>query len=208
MRNPNDILALDALADALAARLYGRIGFGPTGEPSPQLPPGVQRFDDLRNDFLVGASLRIAGVEFTLSIQHNGSAGPSYGRDNAVPLVAYKTMVARVYPFVRRGVLGGDTLTGQRVTGELTLSIGNRVIFRTGPTRTEGARVGSVAQLDRASWDQDFTFSGGGGPTALVQTAVFVNCPLNFVVPAYYCRVGRIYAEVRLWPEQTARCRR
>jgi hypothetical protein len=200
MQTSNDILEFDALADALASRLSGRIGFGPTGEPSPQLPPGVPRFDDPRSDFLVGASLRIAGVEFTQSIQHNGSAGPSYGRDNAVPLVAYKTMVARVYPFVRRGPLGSDSLTGQRVTGELTLSIGNRVIFRTGPTRAEGARVGAVSRIDRASWDQEFMFSVRGGPTTTIQPTVFVNCPLNFVVPAYYCRVGRIYAEVRLWP--------
>jgi hypothetical protein len=200
MQNANDISGLDALADALAARLSGRPGFGPTGEPNPQLPAGVPLFDDPRRDFLVGASLRIAGVEFTQSTQYNASAGPSHGGDNAVPLVAYKTMVARVYPFVRRGPLGGDSLTGQRVTGELTLSIGNRVIFRTGPTRAEGARVGAVSRIDRASWDQEFMFSPGGGPTTTIQPTVFVNCPLNFVVPAYYCRVGRIYAEVRLWP--------
>ena len=198
MQNLNDISGLDALADALMERLTGR--FGPTGAPNPQLQPGVPLFDDPRRDFLIGARLRIAGVEFTQSIQHNGSAGASYGRDNAVPLVAYKTMVARVYPTVRRGPLGSDTLTGQRVTGELTLSIGDRVIFRTGPTRAEGARVGSVARLDRASWDQEFMFSGGGGLTTTIQPTVFVNCPLNFVVPAYYCRSGRIYAEVRLWP--------
>ena len=200
MQNANDISGLDAFADALSERLVGRLGFGPTGAPNPQLPSGVPLFDDPRRNFLVGASLRIAGVEFTQSIQHNGSAGPSYGRDNAVPLVAYKTMVARVYPIVRRGPLGGDSLTGQRVTGELTLSIGNRVIFRTGPTRVEGARVGAVARLDRTSWDQEFTFSGSHGPTTTLQPMVVVNCPLNFVVPAYYCRVGRIYAEVRLWP--------
>lgn len=199
MPNTNDIAGLDALADAIALRLSGRPGSGPTGEPNPQLPSGVPLFDDPRRDFLVGASLKIAGVEFTQSTQYNGSAGPSYGPDNAVPLVAYKTMVARVYPFVRRGPLGSDSLTGQRVTGELTLSIGNRVIFRTGPTRAEGARVGAVARIDRASWDQEFTFSGSSGPTTTIQPMVVVNCPLNFVVPAYYCRIGRIYAEVRLW---------
>src|SRR6185312_5610111 len=26
------------------------------------------------------------------------------------------------------------------------------------------------------------------------------NCPLNFTVPAYYCKPGRIYATIRLWP--------
>ena len=56
----------------------------------------------------------------------------------------------RVYPFVRRGMLGDDTLTGQRVTGELTLSIGNRVLYKTGPTRGEGAAT--RFDLESRSW--------------------------------------------------------
>lgn len=202
MQNPNDIHGLDALADAIAARLSGRIPFGPTGDPDPRLPPGWEsrpQIDDPLRDLRVGASVGIAGLEFTQSIQYNGSAGPSYGRDNAVPLVAYKTMVARVYPFVRRGMLAADTLTGQRVTGELTLSIGNRAIYKTGPTRVDGARLGSTSNLDRGLWDRDYTFSGGG-PSQAMEAPIVVNCPLNFVVPAYYCKPGRIHATVRLWP--------
>jgi hypothetical protein len=79
-----------------------------------------------------------------------------------VPLVAYKTMVVRAYPFVRRGLLVPDTLTGQRVTGELTLSIDNRDIYKTGPTRVDGARLGSTSHLDCGSWDRELTLAGGG----------------------------------------------
>src|SRR5450755_1300364 len=142
MQNPSEVPTLDALADAVAARLFGRIPVGPTGGPESGLPPGLPprpQLDDPVHDLRVRASVGIAGVEFTQSIQYNGTSGPGYGDDNSVPLVAYKTMVVRGYPFVRRGLLGGDTLTGQRVTGELTLSIGNRVLYQTGPTRIEGA---------------------------------------------------------------------
>ena len=201
MQNPSEVPTLDALADAVAARLFGRIPLGPTGGPESGLPPGLPprpQLDDPVHDLRVGASVGIAGVEFTQSIQYNGTSGPSYGDDNSVPLVAYKTMVVRAYPFVRRGLLGGDTLTGQRVTGELTLSIGSRVLYQTGPTRIEGARLGSVAQLDRGLWDSELTFFGG--KSAVSQRPIIVNCPLNFFVPAYYCRLGRIYATVRLWP--------
>ena len=201
MQNPNDISGLDALADALASRLSGRLSYGPTGGPEPGLPPGLPPRTQIepRPDFLIGATVGIAGVEYTQSIQYNGSAGPSYGDDNAVPLVAYKTMVVRAYPFVRRGTLGGDTLTGQRVTGQLTLSIGNRVIYQTGPTRADGVRLGSASNIDRGNWEREFTLFGGG-PSMSIQPAIVVNSTLNFIVPAYYCRLGRIYATVRLWP--------
>jgi hypothetical protein len=199
MQEPRDIPGLDALADAIAARLSVRIPFGPADEPG--LLPGLTSRPQLQDpliDLVVGSHMGIEGVEFTQSIQYNGSSGPSYGLDNAVPLVAYKTMVARVYPYVRRGMFGTDTLTGQRVTGSLTLSIGNRVIYETGPTRAVGARLGPVANIDRGLWDQEFTLSGGKGVS--IAPSVFVNSPLNFVVPAYYCRLGRIYVTIRLWP--------
>lgn len=37
-------------------------------------------------------------------------------------------MMARIYPMVRRGAFSRDTPSGQRVTGELTLSIGSQVV--------------------------------------------------------------------------------
>jgi hypothetical protein len=197
MQDPRDLTGLDALVDAVAARLSGRIPFGPGGGPG--LPSGTPQLEDPLTGFRVGSSVGIAGVEYTQSIQYNGTSGPSYGPDNAVPLVAYKTMVARVYPFVRRATFGADTLTGQRVTGTLTLSVGDRVLYETGPTRTIGARLGPSARIDRGLWDSDLTLPGGGPGVAML-TSVPVNSPLNFLVPAYYCRVGRIYATVRLWP--------
>ena len=86
--------------------------------------------------------LGIAGIELTQSVQHHGAAGPSYGTDNSVPPVALKPLLARVYPYVRAAMLGADALSGARVTGELVLSVGNHVVYRTGPTRADGARSG------------------------------------------------------------------
>src|SRR5258705_13774102 len=105
-----------------------------------------------RPDIQTDARLAIAGIEYTQSTQYNGSSGPGYGPDNGVSLVAYKTMAVRAYPSVHRGIFS-DTLTGQRVTGQLTLSIGDRVIYRTGPTRSDGARVGPATSIDRGVWD-------------------------------------------------------
>jgi hypothetical protein len=76
--------------------------------------------------------LQIAGMELTQSIQHHGAGGSSFAPDNSVPLVALKKLVARVYPYVRAGLAWPDPLTGQRVTGELVLSIGHQVVYRTG----------------------------------------------------------------------------
>ena len=114
-----------------------------------------------RPDIRADAPLAIAGVEYTQSTQYNSSAGGGYGPDNGVSLVAYKTMAVRAYPIVRRGMLS-DTLTGQRVTGQLSLSIGDRVIYSSGPTRIDGARVGPASSLHRGTWDQEFTIFGGG----------------------------------------------
>ena len=171
MQNPNEIPGLNELVDAIAARLSGRVQFGPGGEALPQLPPGWEppaQLDDPWRNFRAGASLGIDGLEFTQSTQYVGTSGPSYGRENAVPLVAYKMMVVRAYPFVRRGILGDAALTGQRVTGELTLSVGSRAIFRTGPTRAaRGAprfsladRSQSVGSRDHVSWWR----AGSGAP--------------------------------------------
>lgn len=198
MNNPIDNSDLDALAARIAAHLVPASAMGPAGEPT---PPGLYsdpRSAGPRPDFLFGSRLRIASVEYTQSIQFNGSAGQGYGPDNGVQLVAYKTMVGRGYPVVQRATLGADTLTGHRVTGELTLSIGDRVIFRAEPTRGDGARLGSSANIDRGSWEREFTLPGSRNGAFI--TSVPVNCPLNFMIPAYYCRPGRIYATVRLRP--------
>src|SRR5688500_291562 len=121
---PSDIPGLDdiadALANAIAARLTGRGLPGPADEPAlpPGLHPGPWR-DDPTGPLGAGATLGMGAVEFTQSIQHGG--GGAEGSGPTVPLVAYKTMVVRTSPFVRRGMLASDTLTGQFVTGELTL---------------------------------------------------------------------------------------
>ena len=65
-------------------------------------------------------ALRIASMELTQSIQHHGAAGTSYGPDNSVPLVALKTLVVRVYPYVREGIGAGSAT--ERITGELVVS--------------------------------------------------------------------------------------
>jgi hypothetical protein len=63
--------------------------------------------------------LQIAGIELMQSIHHHGAVGENFGPDNSVPLVAAKTFVARVYPFVRPRLAWPDAHTGVRVTGEL-----------------------------------------------------------------------------------------
>jgi hypothetical protein len=200
MLNDNDLPALDDLVDAVVARLAGRLPKGPLGDPV--LPPGVEPQIPVMPipQFFTGARLRIAGVEFTQSTQHHGAAGPSYGADNSVPLVAYKPMVARAYPQVQRGIFGGDSLTGSRVTGELILSIGHRVVYRTGPTRWDGVRVGDPNHVSRTMWDGEITAFGGGGGGILDATPLIINSPLNFEVPAYWCKRGRVHASVRIWP--------
>ena len=208
MKDPDEIPTLDALADAVAARLSGRTPkpFGPTGltvEPDPELPPGryAGQKDSQLPWFQVGSRVAIAGVEYTQSVQYNSITTPRYANDNSIPLVAYKTLVARVYPTVRLGLLGTDTLTGNYVTGDLTLSVGDRIIYRTGPTRASGARLGPAARIDRTLWDRETTlFSTGSSALVGEYASISINCTLNFVVPAYYCRLGRIYATVRVWP--------
>ena len=127
---------LDALADAVALRLQGRLGGDlPIPVPIPKGDPDLERpqlpwdpLDDGPVQPLTRRRLRIAGMELTQSIQHHGAVGESFGADNSVPLVALKTLVARVYPYVGSGLAWPDTLTGERVTGEFVLSIGNQVV--------------------------------------------------------------------------------
>ncbi len=183
--NSMEDFELDTLATRIASKL---------GVPVPGL--GADRpLVDIRST----TALLVASVEYTQSIQFNGTAGQGYGPNNSVRLVAYKSMVARAYPLVQRGTFGSDTLTGQRVTGELTLSIGDRVIYSTGPTRSEGARIGAAAHLDRGSWDREVTIYGKRDKISLGRP-IAVNCPLNFLIPAYCCQPGRMYATVHLWP--------
>jgi hypothetical protein len=222
MRTPNGP-ELDALADAIAQRLGARlpadisdrnipniptagitnpgipIPGGPIGKPDLERPnlPWDPHFN-AGADVLPRARLVIAGMELTQSIQYNGAAGPTYGSDNAVPLIALKTLVARVYPCVSSHFALSDNLTGRRVTGELIVSYGDRVAYRTGPTRASGARIGPQRSLDRTLWDEDFT---GLVPssTLFALQQYYLNSSLNFIVPAYYCRGSRTTFSVRIW---------
>ncbi len=178
----------------------------PQGVPQSPLPagdgisglPDFPGLDPTRPGALT-ARLRLAGVELTQSTQYASAAGGGYGQDNGVALVALKLLVARAYPVVTPPLLQPDLLTGQRVTGELVVSVAGRVVYRTGPTRSDGARVGRQQWLDRTLWDQEYTFSAGGDRFTAVNRLISVNSPLNFVVPAYYCRAGRADIAVRVW---------
>jgi hypothetical protein len=133
----------------------------------------------------------------TQSIQYSDVVSPTYGAPNSVPLVALKALVVRVYPHVVSGFrLGGGTLEGARVTGEVVLSVGNRIVYRADPTRAS-ARVGRLANLDRDLWDSEFEAPGGAGRFAA--ELVDINSPLNFVIPAWYCRAGRAVVTARVW---------
>jgi hypothetical protein len=195
----NDLGNLDALVDAIAervlARLTGRPARGPSGEPVPQLPdlPGGM-MDDL--PFVIHPRLRVQGLELTQSVQYYGTG---YGAENSVPIVALKPLVVRAYPYVTAGLLEGDTLSGKTVTGELVLFRWGKEIYRTGPTRAAGARVGSESQLDRELWDQEITLFASSGKLGIELTPIVGNPTLNFVVPAWYIRAGQTTALVRLW---------
>lgn len=195
----NDLPNLDDLAEAIAARLTrrlgvrglpGQVGEAPSGEPDAELPPGWKRdqLEDGWQQLFSEASVGIESIEFTQSIQFNSAVTPGYGTPNSVPLVAYKTLVARAYPSIRRGRLGGDNLTGQKVTGEITLSVGNRIIHRGSPTRSDGVSVGRLSDIDRTLWDRQLNGLSGGGLDGPDLVPVFVNPTLNFLVPAYWYR--------------------
>jgi hypothetical protein len=192
---------LDQLANALLNRITGQstrgIGpAGPSGDPMPNFPdmPGMPGSGAEEPDLLPGFRLAVQGLELTQSVQHYRSGRRA---DNSVPLVALKPLVVRAYPYVARGLVGRDMLSGRRITGELSLTQWNKEVYATGPTRIAGARAGGEEELDRELWDQDFSFSGGG--TAIAAEIHHVNAPLNFYVPAWYLRAGPMRATVRLW---------
>ena len=190
---------LDALADAIALRLA-------RGMPMPDGPlPELPQFPDwppgrIEPDLARRTRLTISGIELVQVTQHFQSA---HGADNSVPLVALKPLVVRAYPAVRLGVYGGDALTGQRVTGELVLSQGSREVYRTGPTRSDGVRVGVAEHIWRELWDEELTAFLGAGPSGVFSGAASLealirNPTLNFRVPAWYLRPGRMTATVRI----------
>jgi len=179
---------LDAIVDAVVARL------GVGGVPA---LPDREQLPDLG---IHGWRFTIAGIELTQAVQHHNAAGKSYGADNSVPLVALKDLVARAYPYVSAGTFE-PAPAGLRVTGELVLSRGNNVVYRTGPTRADGAPLGSRTELDRGLWDGEelhLLVPGGPGISGSLRHIV-ANPPLNFRVPGWYCRPGRMTATVRLW---------
>lgn len=194
--NGQDLEGLvDAVVNRVINKLTGRLNLGPTGEPFPQLPelpPGPE----YTGPIIVHPKLRLDGIELTQSIQYYGTG---YGAENSVPIVALKPLVVRAYPYVTPGMLEGDTLSGKTVTGELILYRGNKEVYRTGPTRPAGSRVGPAKQLDRTLWDTETTvyFSTGGLGSKLEM--VSWNPTLNFVVPAWFVRAGNATAVVRLW---------
>lgn len=195
----------DALVSAIAAKLALKTpinpgtnaAFVPTpdGPSMPQIPWDPPQLPD---PLIPKRRLGLLGVELTQSTQHQ-SAGEhrgSYGDDNSVPLVALKSLIVRVYPHVRPGLALPDTLSGARVTGELVLSIGNQVIYRAAPTSSQGVRVGRSEDIHRGLWDTEFVATTGDRLSATLRE---YNCPLNFYVPAYYCRKGRMHLSVHIW---------
>jgi len=186
---------VDAIADRVLGKLTGRPNRGPTGEPAPQLPDlsgGQEEIPSL----VVRPRLRVQGLELTQSTQYYGTG---YGPQNSVPIVALKPLVVRADPYVTAGLFEGDTLSGKTVTGELVLFRWGKEVFRTGPTRSAGARVGPQKWLDRALWDKENTFHFTSGKGAVELVTVKWNPTLNFRVPAWYVRAGQTTAVVRVW---------
>ncbi len=186
---------IDAIADRVLDKLGGLPNLGPTGEPTPQLPDlpwGRQNVPPLVHH----PKLRAQGLELTQSTQYFGTG---YGSDNSVPIVALKSLVVRAYPYVTAGLLEGDTLSGQTVTGELVLFRWGKEVYRTGPTRATGARVGPESRIDRALWDMESTIHFASGKLGIELVSIEWNPTLNFVVPAWYVRAGQTTAAVRLW---------
>ena len=72
-------------------------------------------------------------------------------------------------------------------------------VFRTGPTRAAGARVGPETRIDRDLWDQESTLHVPSGKLGVELVAIKWNPTVNFKVPAWYVRSGQTTAVVRLW---------
>ena len=186
---------VDAIADRVLGKLTGRPNRGPAGEPLPQLPDLPGGREEIPS-LAVRPRLRVQGLELTQSTQYYGTG---YGAINSVPIVALKPLVVRAYPYVTPGLFEGDTLSGKTVTGELVLFRWGKEVFRTGPTRSAGSRVGPQKRLDRALWDNEATYHVTSGKLAVELVTVAWNPPLNFVVPAWYVRGGQTTAVVRVW---------
>lgn len=186
---------VDLIANHVLSKLTGRPNQGPAGEPLPQLPDLTWGPKD-SFPVVVHPRLRIQGLELTQSTQYYGTG---HGPNNAVPIVALKPLVVRAYPYVSAGLFEGDTLSGKTVTGELVLFRGGKEVFRTGPTRPAGARVGPATRLDRGLWDKESTLHFASGQPAVELVSVAWNPPLNFTVPAWYLRAGQTTAVVRVW---------
>ena len=187
---------IDAIVDRVLARMGSAPIQGPLGEPSPEqlpdLPPGQRGVPP----FLTHPKLHSKGLEVTQSIQYYGTG---YGPDNSVPIVALKPLVVRAYPYVTPGLLEGDTLSGKTVTGELVLFRWGKEVYRSGPTRATGARVGPMARLDRELWDRELTIPVKSGNLSVALEMIRFNPTVNFIVPAWYLRSGQTTVTVRLW---------
>jgi hypothetical protein len=195
----NDIGNLDGLVDAIAERvlgkLIGRPKPGPTGEPQPLLPDWPLGRKNVEPE-LFHPRLHVQGLELTQSTQYFGTG---YGAENSVPIVALKPLVVRAYPYVSAGLLEGDALSGKTVSGELVLLRAGKEVYRTGPTRAAGARVGPVTRIDRDLWDEETTFYTSSGKLGIELVSIQWNPTLNFLVPAWYVRAGQATAVVNLW---------
>ncbi len=194
-----DLANLDAFMDAIADRVLGKLtglhAQGPTGEPLPHLPGLPGGLEEVPQ-FNIRPTLRVQGLELTQSTQYYGTG---YGGENSVPIIALKPLIVRAYPYVTTGLLGGDPLSGKTVIGELVLFRGGKEVYRTGPTRAAGSRVGSQSRLDRALWDKETNLIATSGKLGIELVSIQGNPTLNFNVPAWNVRAGQTTAIVTLW---------
>lgn len=129
-------LSLDALADLVADRLASRMpvaGLGRSGDGLPVLPwqPPLQGAD-LRDPRLSGATLGVAGVEFTQSIQHHGAVGTCW---------QCRAGRAARHMRARRGRAAADPLVVESRRGtRCRLRVDGTLERR--PPRTDGHRAG------------------------------------------------------------------